>query len=81
MKHTINSKDELIAFVDHYVLTPSEVMEILDINRQRLSALSAGGRLNPVKKEGKTTIYYRPDVEALKKELEKGREKYRPYDQ
>lgn len=80
MKHTINNKSELVEFIEHYVLTPSEVMELLNINRQRLSTLIKNGRLEPIKKEGGTAVYYRKDVEALKKELEKGREKYRPYE-
>ncbi|GAK01527.1 helix-turn-helix domain-containing protein [Geomicrobium sp. JCM 19055] len=81
MKHSINNKEELISFVDYFILTPSEVMELLDINRQRLSTLIKNGRLKPIKKEGGTAVYYRNDVDTLKKELELGREKYRPYDQ
>ncbi|MBM7634097.1 type IV toxin-antitoxin system AbiEi family antitoxin domain-containing protein [Geomicrobium sediminis] len=81
MNHHIKNREELNAFMHKYIVTPGEATEMLGITRQRLTKLVNDGRLIPVKQFGKTTVYYKPDLEVLKKELELGREKYRPYDQ
>ncbi|WP_412059478.1 DNA-binding protein [Bacillus vallismortis] len=53
----------------------------LEITRQRLSTLVTSGKLKPVKKVGTVALFLRGHVQALKKELEAGRKKYRPYDE
>ncbi|MCY7919576.1 hypothetical protein MOB26_19165 [Bacillus vallismortis] len=53
----------------------------MEITRQRLSTLVTSGKLKPVKKVGTVALFLRGHVQALKKELEAGRKKYRPYDE
>ncbi|MCY8677745.1 helix-turn-helix domain-containing protein [Bacillus spizizenii] len=61
-------------------MTAAEVGELLGITRQRLSTLVTSGKLKPVKKVGTVALFLLGHVQAMKKELEAGRKKYRPYD-
>ncbi|WP_303984808.1 helix-turn-helix domain-containing protein [Niallia circulans] len=74
------NESEKIKFIQKEVLTTAEVGEILGVTRQRLSALVSSGKLKPVKKVGTVALFLLQNVQALKKELEEGRKKYRPYD-
>ena len=51
MKYHLNSRKEVEDFINSEVLTTSEAMEILDVNRSRMSALVKAGKLSPVKNE------------------------------
>ncbi|MFS0655728.1 helix-turn-helix domain-containing protein [Bacillus sp. 179-C3.3 HS] len=75
------NENEKIEFIQKEVLTTAEVGEILGVTRQRLSALVNSGKLKPVKRVGTVALFLLQNVQALKKELEEGRKKYRPYDQ
>ncbi|MDF4200400.1 helix-turn-helix domain-containing protein [Bacillus subtilis] len=74
-------ESEKIKFIQEEVLTAAEAGELLGITRQRLSTLVTSGKLKPVKKVGTVTLFLLGHVQALKKELEAGRKKYRPYDE
>ncbi|MEK4916289.1 DNA-binding protein [Bacillus sp. FSL E2-8887] len=80
MKYHLNSREEVENFIKNEVLVTSEAMEILDVNRARVSAMVKAGKLTPVKKLGSISIFLRADIEAKKEELEELRAKYRPYD-
>ncbi|MDF4194199.1 helix-turn-helix domain-containing protein [Bacillus amyloliquefaciens] len=63
-------------------MTVAEAGELLGVTRQRLSTLVTSGKLKPVKKVGTVvTLVLLGHVQTLKKELEAGRKKYRPYDE
>jgi predicted XRE-type DNA-binding protein len=74
-------ENEKIKFIQNEVLTAAEAGELLGVTRQRLSALVTSGKLEPVKKVGTVSLFLLSHVEELKKELEAGRKKYRPYDE
>ncbi|MEW4192231.1 helix-turn-helix domain-containing protein [Bacillus altitudinis] len=80
MEYHLTNRQQVEDFVVNEVLTPLEVQEVLNVNRQRISQLLNNGRLKPIKKIGKTTLFLKSDIELLKKDLEEGRKKYRPYE-
>ncbi|WP_307894079.1 helix-turn-helix domain-containing protein [Bacillus swezeyi] len=81
MEYHLKSRQEVEDFIRREVLTTKEAAELLEVNRSRMSQLISGGKLIPVKKMSGTSLFLRSDVEEKKKELEAGREKYRPYDE
>lgn len=52
-----------------FILGSKEVQEILMVNRQRLRALVEAGKLTPMKELARESLFWKPDVEALKSEL------------
>lgn len=80
MEYHFKNRQEVEDFIQNEVLTSAEAQELLNVNRQRLSKLIEEGRILPVKKEGRVTLFIRSDVERLKVDLEAGRRKYRPYE-
>lgn len=80
MKYHLNSREEVENFIKNEVLITAEAMEILDVNRSRMSALIKAGKLTPIKKLGNVSIFLKSDIEAKKEELEELRAKFRPYD-
>ena len=80
MKYHLNSKEEVDNFIKNEVLITTEAMEILGVNRSRMSALIKAGKLTPIKKLGNVSIFLKADIEAKKEELEELRAKFRPYD-
>ena len=81
MKYHLNSREEVESFIREEVLITAEAMEILDVNRSRMSAMVKAGKLTPIKKLGNVSIFLKSDIEAKKEELEGLREKFRPYDE
>lgn len=80
MKYHLNSREEVENFIREEVLITAEAMEILDVNRSRMSAMVKAGKLTPIKKLGNVSIFLKADIEAKKEELEELRAKFRPYD-
>lgn len=80
MKYHLNSREEVDNFIRNEVLITAEAMEILGVNRSRMSALIKAGKLTPIKKLGNVSIFFKADIEAKKEELEELRAKFRPYD-
>ncbi|MEH7895164.1 helix-turn-helix domain-containing protein [Bacillus thuringiensis] len=80
MKYHLNSKEEVDNFIRNEVLITAEAMEILNVNRSRMSSLVKAGKLTPIKKLGNVSIFLKADIEAKKEELEELRAKFRPYD-
>ncbi|MDA2052299.1 DNA-binding protein [Bacillus cereus] len=80
MKYHLNSREEVESFIREEVLITAEAMEILDVNRSRMSAMVKAGKLTPIKKLGNVSIFLKSDIEAKKEELEELRAKFRPYD-
>lgn len=80
MEYHLKDRQEVEDFIKNEVLTTSEVKEILNVTRQRLHALVSNGKLKPVKKLSRESLFFRNDVERLAKELKELRKKYRPYD-
>lgn len=56
-------------FIQNNVLGSLEVQEMLIVNRQRLKALVDAGKLTPIKKLERESLFWLPDVEQLKKEM------------
>jgi hypothetical protein len=48
----------------------TEVQDALCINRSRLNALVKGGKLNPIKQLKKENLFYKPEVDRLKREMQ-----------
>ena len=80
MKYHLNSREEVESFIREEVLITAEAMEILDVNRSRMSAMVKAGKLTPIKKLVNVSIFLKSDIEAKKEELEELRAKFRPYD-
>ncbi|MBG9520235.1 MULTISPECIES: helix-turn-helix domain-containing protein [Bacillus cereus group] len=79
MRYDLKSREEVEDFIRNEVLTAPEAIEILDITRARMSQLIKQGKITPVKKLDKVSLFLRADVEEKRKELEVLREKYQPY--
>ncbi|KJJ41843.1 DNA-binding protein [Bacillus subtilis] len=77
MEFHLRGRQAVEDFIHNEVLSTTEVAEILNVNKQRMSALINTERIVPVKKIGRTSLFLRQDVETLKKELE-ANQKYRP---
>lgn len=80
MEFHLKNRQQVEDFIQNEVLTSSEAQELLNVNRQRMSKLIEDGRIQPMKKEGRVTLFLRSDLDRLKIDLEAGRKKYRPYD-
>lgn len=79
MRYDLKSRQEVEDFIRNEVLTAPEAIEILGITRARMSQLIKQGKITPVKKLDKVSLFLRADVEEKRKELEVLREKYQPY--
>jgi hypothetical protein len=55
--------------IDQNLLGSNDVQELLLINRSRLKALVDSGKLSPIKELKRESLFWLPDVEALKKEM------------
>jgi hypothetical protein len=53
------------------ILGSSEVQEMLQINRQRLSSFVIEGKITPIKQFAKEKVFWLPDVKKLAAELMK----------
>lgn len=80
MEYHLTNRQQVEDFVVNEVLTSLEVQEVLNVNRQRISQLLNNGRLKPIKKIGKTTLFLKSDIKRLEKELGESRKKYRPFE-
>ncbi|MDX5485504.1 DNA-binding protein [Bacillus pumilus] len=80
MEYHLKNRQQVEDFMKNEVLTSSESQEILNVNKQRMSKLHTDGRVSPIKKVGKIVLFLKSDIEQLKKELEEGRKKYRPFE-
>lgn len=80
MEYHLKNRQQVEDFIQNEVLTSTEAQEILNVNRQRMSKLFEDGRIQPMKKTGRVTLFLKNEVEQLKRDLEEGRKKYRPYD-
>ncbi|NUI62196.1 helix-turn-helix domain-containing protein, partial [Bacillus amyloliquefaciens] len=70
MEFHLRGRQEVEDFINNEVLSTTEVAEILNVNKQRMSALINTERIIPVKRIGRSALFLRQDVEVLKKELE-----------
>ncbi|WP_426005383.1 helix-turn-helix domain-containing protein [Bacillus sp. DWP3-1] len=81
MEYHLKNRQQVEDFMKNEVLTSSEAQEILKINKQRMSQLINNDRIQPIKRVGKTTLFLKSDIVLLKKDLEEGRKKFRPYEE
>jgi hypothetical protein len=63
------NRESVKKILDSNLLGSNDVQEILLINRSRLKALVDCGKLNPIKELKRESLFWLPDVEALKKEM------------
>lgn len=80
MKIVLENREDIEKFVRNELLTTPDAMEILGVNRSRMSQMIDEGKLTPIRKLPKISLFLRSDIERKKKELEQLRKKYRPYD-
>ncbi|GLY09612.1 helix-turn-helix domain-containing protein [Pseudobacillus badius] len=80
MEYHLKNRKEVERFVIEQVLTTSEAIEILGVTRQRMNSLISTGKITPVKKLNRETLFLRSDIEARKAEQDGLRQKYRPFD-
>ncbi|MBR0592077.1 MULTISPECIES: helix-turn-helix domain-containing protein [Bacillus] len=80
MEYHLKNRQQVEDFIQNEVLTSTEVQELLNVNKQRISKLLKDGRLQPIKKVGKTSLFLKSDIKCLKKELEETRKKYGPFE-
>lgn len=66
------NKEELIDIIEKYTMDSSQVLEYLDISKQRLSDMKRTGKVNEVKKG----IFLREEVEVIKMNQQDLRKKY-----
>jgi len=59
-------------FIKHNVLTSSEVAELIQTTRQRVSAIVKSGEIEPIKQTSQGMLFLRSDIEAYKKKKELG---------
>ncbi|KMQ11287.1 DNA-binding protein [Bacillus cereus] len=76
--YELRNKEDVEKFVNENVLTTSEAMEALNINRARLNVLVKKGRIVPLKQTKNMSLFWKPEVEQLEKELVELRKKYGP---
>lgn len=69
---SFTSEEDLIDYVQHRVILTEEVTRILGVSRQRLYEIIKTGRLVPLVRGRTSSIFWRPEVEALAKEQGKG---------
>lgn len=63
------NREAVQKMLNNNLLGSNDVQEILLINRSRLKALVDCGKLNPIKELKRESLFWLPDVEALKKEM------------
>lgn len=81
MKYYLESREEVEDFIRNEVLTSPEAIELLGISKARMTKLLEDGKVIPIKKLPRGSLFLRSDIEQKKKELEQLRKKYRPYDE
>ena len=65
MRYDLKSREEVEDFIRNEVLTAPEAIEILGITRARMSQLIKQGKITPVKKLDKVSLFLRVDVEEM----------------
>ena len=63
------NREAVQKMLNNNLLGSNDVQEILLINRSRLKALVDCGKLNPIKELKRESLFWLPDVVALKKEM------------
>ncbi|MGG1342698.1 helix-turn-helix domain-containing protein [Bacillus toyonensis] len=76
----LKNKEDITKFVNDYILTTAETMELMNVSRPRLNKLVKDGRIIPLKQTKSISLFWRSDVEELEKELAILRKKYRPFE-
>lgn len=74
--YQLETREDVKQFVDEYILTAAEVLELLNITRSRLNQLVKTERLIPLKQVTIVSLFWKPDVEKLGEELTVLRKKY-----
>ncbi|HDR5270536.1 DNA-binding protein [Bacillus thuringiensis] len=78
--HELETREDVKQFVNQYILTATETMELLNIARSRLNQLVRNERLISLKQVNNINLFWKPDVEKLNEELTVIRKKYRPFE-
>lgn len=66
--YTFNSREELTAFIVSEVINTSEAMSLLNCTRQNIDDLITRGKLTPIKKFKRDSIFWKEDIlQRLKK--------------
>lgn len=62
-----DDKEALTVFIREHLMSTSEAIELLGITRQGLDYFVTKGKIVPVKVSSREKLYWRDDVEQLKK--------------
>lgn len=73
--YTFNSREDLSRFIASEIIDTSEACEILDCSRQNVDDFVKREKLIPIRSMSKTKIFFKEDVEPLKKKKFKTKEK------
>ncbi len=76
--YELKSEEDIKKIVNDFVLTTSEVLELLNVSRPRLNELVKKERIIPLKQTKNMSLFWRSDVEKLNEELIALRKKYGP---
>ncbi len=76
--YELKSEEDIKKIVNDYVLTTSEVLELMNVSRPRLNELVKKERIIPLKQTKNMSLFWRSDVEKLNEELVVLRKKYGP---
>ncbi|MFS1514533.1 DNA-binding protein [Chengkuizengella sp. SCS-71B] len=78
--YQFKDRKEIKEFIAAEVLTSAEVIDVLDISRARLSQMIKDGKIIPIKKTKRDSLFLKVEIEEKKVEMSELRKKYRPYE-
>ncbi|MDR4362751.1 DNA-binding protein [Bacillus anthracis] len=67
--YKIETKEELIHFIQEEVLNPSEALEILGCSRQNLNVMVQKEKVKPIKEMARDRLYFKEDILENKKQM------------
>lgn len=76
MRLHFESTEDLRRYIAEQVLTSTDVMEILNVSRQRLNDMLKQGKFEPFKSQKATKLFFREDIERALPDLEYNRKKH-----
>ncbi|WP_018130206.1 MerR family transcriptional regulator [Effusibacillus pohliae] len=74
------TKEDFVRWAQENLLSPHEVANLLGVSLQAVHQSVKNGKLTPLKKEPRFSLFLKEDILNRKKELEMLRSKYRPFE-
>ncbi|NRG43528.1 helix-turn-helix domain-containing protein [Bacillus sp. CRN 9] len=70
-KIIINSREELVSFLNDEIITSTQAAEILQCSRQNIKRIVDNGKLVPIKELDRDRLFLKQDVLKRKEEMDK----------